>query len=450
MMPVAAMPSATHGPPARRFPYHPRAHARRRRGERLGLREACAMAIGGMIGGGIFSVLGVTIDLAGHLAFAAFLIGAAIATLTARAYARLAIRSGRSGGPFAYLREEGHPEAAAWVGWLLIAGYVFALAVYAFTFGHYLAHALGAPIVVARLASVAVLAAFVAVNLRGVATSGLTEDLVVAVKLAVLGGISLVGLASLTAERLAPLDDKGLLGVFLAASLIFVAYEGFELLPYDYDDIENPRRTLPRALFISIGAVALVYVAVTLASQTLVSDRTLAAQKEVAFALVGKEALGTFGLWAATVAAAFSTGSAINATLFSTARLIRDVGEAGELPAALARERHGLPAAAVVSIAIVGAGFSLLPGIAEVVSFGSLTFLLVFALVNLLHARHTATPGWDRGLAYLGGSACLAAAGALLYELARSDRPALALIAVCALAVGGGRLAFVRSRPGAL
>jgi len=404
------------------------------------------MAIGGMIGGGIFSVLGVTVDLAGHLAFAAFLVGAAIAALTARAYARLAIHSGRSGGPFTYLREEGHPEAAAWVGWLLIAGYVFALAVYAFTFGHYVAHAFGAPATVARLAGVGVLGAFVAINLRGVATSGLTEDLVVAVKLAVLGGVSLVGLASLSAERLSPLDNKGLLGVFLGASLIFVAYEGFELLPYDYDDIEQPRRTLPRALYLSVGIVALVYVAVTLASQMLVSDATLAAQKEVAFALVGKQALGVFGLWAATVAAAFSTSSAINATLFSTARLIRDVSEAGELPTSLARERRGLPVVAVVWLALFGGAFSLLPGIAEVVSFGSLTFLLVFGLVNLLHARHTAAPGWDRRLAHLGAAACFAASAALLFELARSDRPALGLIAVCGLAVGGGRLFFVRSR----
>jgi amino acid transporter len=404
------------------------------------------MAIGGMIGGGIFSVLGVTVDLAGHLAFAAFLVGGAIAMLTARAYARLALRSGRSGGPFAYLREEGHDGAAAWVAWLLVAGYVFALAVYAFTFGHYLAHALGAPALVARLAGVGVLAAFLAVNLRGVAASGLTEDLVVAVKLLVLGGISLVGIGMLSAERLSPLEDKGLLGVFLGAALIFVAYEGFELLPYDYDDLDQPRRTLPRALYISVAVVALVYVAVTFASQMLVSDRLLAGQKEVAFALVGKQALGTFGLWAATVAAVFSTGSAINATLFSTARLIRDVSVAGELPGALGRERRGLPATAIVAIALAGAAFSLLPGIVAVVAFGSLTFLLVFALVNLMHARHTAAPGWDRGLAYLGGAACLLATAGLLFELARSEVPALALIGACALAIGAARLAFVRSR----
>ena len=157
-----------------------------------------------------------------------------------------------------------------------------------------------------------------------------------------------------------------------------MAYEGFELLPYDYEDIANPRRTLPRALYLSVAVVALTYVVVTLAAQMLLPDQTIIAKKEVAFALVGKEALGALGLWAATLGALFSTSSAINATLFSTARLVRDVSGAGELPAAMSRERHGLPAGAVLWIAGLGAAFSLLPGITEIVSFGSLTFLLVF------------------------------------------------------------------------
>ncbi len=80
------------------------------------------MAIGGMIGGGIFSVLGLTIDLAGHLAFLYFVLGAVIAGLTAHAYARLAAASGRSGGPFTYLREAGHARAGAWVARLPIVG----------------------------------------------------------------------------------------------------------------------------------------------------------------------------------------------------------------------------------------------------------------------------------------------------------------------------------------
>ncbi len=404
------------------------------------------MAIGGMIGGGIFSVLGVTVDLAGHLAFAAFVIGGAIAALTAHAYARLALHSARPGGPFTYLRDEGHARAAAWVSWLLIVGYVFALAVYAFTFGHYLANVLGASLLVARLSGLGVLALVVAINLRGVATSGLTEDVVVFTKLAVLGGIALVGIGTLSPTRLSPLDDEGFVGVFLGAAVIFVAYEGFELLAYDYDDLAEPRRTLPRALYLSVAVVALVYVAVTVGAQMLVSDRTIVDRKEVAFAIVGKQALGRFGLWAATVGALFSTSSAINATLFSTARLVRDVSVARELPAALGRQRGGLPVGAVLWLAGLGAAFSLLPGITEIVSFGSLTFLLVFGLINLMHARHTAVAGWDRGLAYAGGGACFAAAAGLVYYLARWDRPGLALVGACAALIALARSAFVRTR----
>jgi hypothetical protein len=426
--------------------HSPRADNRARAGGKLGLRESVAMAIGGMIGGGIFSVLGLTILLAGHLAFASFALGAVIAGLTAHAYARLADSSRRSGGPFTYLRDAGHERAGAWVAWLLIVGYVFALAVYAFTFGHYFANVLGLPELAARLASTAVLAAFVAVNLRGVVTSGLVEDIVVFAKLAILGGVATVGLAGFSDARLAPLDDQGILGVLLGAAVIFVAYEGFELLPYDYEDIERPARNLPLALYISVAAVAVIYMVVTVGSQMLVPDALIAAQKEVAFATVGREALGTPGFWAATAGAVLATASAINATLFSTARLVRDVGSAGELPAVVTREKAGLPVAAIVGLAAAGAAFALLPGITELVSFGSLAFLVVFGLINYLHASRTAVSGLDRNLAFAGFGLCVAATLGLVGYLAGNDPAALVLVGVCTTFVVGGRLAFERRR----
>ena len=131
--------------------------------------------------------------------------------------------------------------------------------------------------------------------------------------------------------------------MFVGAASIFVAYEGFELLSYDYDDIDQPDRTLPRALYVSVVAVVAVYVIVTLGSQMLVSDQLIVAQREVAFATVGQEALGTFGRWLATGAAVLATSSAINATLFSTARLVRDLSDADELPAASAARPAGCP-----------------------------------------------------------------------------------------------------------
>ncbi len=202
------------------------------------------MAVGGMIGGGIFSVLGVTVDAAGHLAFLCFIIAGAVALVTANSYAGLTRRSGRSGGPYAYLCDAGHPQLAAITSWFLILGYVIALAVYAFTFGHYAARVIDAGDLVARVLSAAVLVVFWLVNTRGVAASSLTEDVVVAVKLAALAGIAAVGLWSWSSARLTPLADKGGLGVIVGAASIFVAYEGFELLSYDYDDIEDAERTL--------------------------------------------------------------------------------------------------------------------------------------------------------------------------------------------------------------
>jgi amino acid transporter len=424
--------------------HHPRAEHRAGKGEKLELREAISMAIGGMIGGGIFSVLGLAIALAGHLAFASFLLGAVIAGLTAHAFVRLADRSRRSGGPFTYLRDAGHPRAGAWIAWLLIVGYVFALAVYSFTFGHYLANAIGAPAAVARAGSGAVLLAFLAINLRGVVTSGLIEDVVVFAKLAILGGVAAVGVAAFSPGRLEPLDNEGILGVLLGAGVIFVAYEGFELLPYDYEDIDRPRHNLPLALYTSVAAVAAIYVIVTIGSQMLLPDSAIVAQKEVAFAAAGREALGTAGLWAATVGALFSTASAINATLFSTARLVRDVGVAGELPVAFTRERRGLPAGALAGLAAAAAAFAMLPGITELVSFGSLAFLIVFGLTNYLHARRTAEGAADRRLAYAGALACLAAASGLLYYLATETPLALVLVAASSAAVVAGRLAFER------
>lgn len=429
-----------------RAPYHPRTARNRVRGRgRLRLRDASAMAIGGMIGGGIFSVLGVTVDLAGHLAFGCFILGGAIALVTAHSYATLSLRAGRSGGPFVYLQDSGSTQLGALTAWLLILGYIVTLAVYAFTFGHYFANVLGGSDAVARAASVGVLVLFFGINLRGVSASALTEDAVVFIKLIALCAISAVGVWHFSAHRLTPLADHGIGGLVLGAASIFVAYEGFELLAYDYDDIDNPKRTLPRALYASVLIVIVVYILVTLGAQMLVSDAVIVSQKEVAFATVGREAFGPVGRWIATFAALLATCSAINATLFSSARQMRDLADASELPVRLEREVNGLPVAALAMLTILASAFAMLPGILEVLAFGSATFLGVFALVNHLAGRVTPTP-IARIVAHAGSAACVAAIIALGFELAEHDRPGLVLIVACVLGLILARLAFVKTK----
>ncbi len=289
------------------------------------------------------------------------------------------------------------------------------------------------------------IAAFVAANVRGVTTSGLTEDVVVYTKLAVLSGIALIGLAAFSSTRLAPLDNEGLAGVFLGAAVIFVAYEGFELVPYDYDDLVEPRRTLPRALYLSVAVV--------------VADlRRRHARRPDAGARPGDHR---------------SEGGCVRDGRPGGTRSLRPMGGDDrrpllhqlrdqrdavlDRPPGAGRERKPessldrSPRSATASRLVRSCGSPswgprspCCPAIIEIISFGSLTFLGVFGLINLLHARHTATPGWDRGLAYAGGIACFAAAAGLLYYLARWDRPGLWLIGACAVAVGLARVGFVR------
>ena len=427
-------------------PYHPKTAGRVGQARLLGVWDATAMGVGGMIGGGIFSVLGVAITLAGNLAFACFVLGGVLAAGTAWSYAGVTARTGRSGGPFVHLREHGHPELAGWLLWLLVFGYMVAMAVYSFTFGRYAAAALGWDTTGARLLSVAIVVAFLFVNLRGIRVSSLTEDAIVLTKLVILAGVAAIGIGQFASAKLSPLADQGVGGLFLGAATVFFAYEGFELISYDRDDIRDPDRTVGRALLLSVGIVAAVYISVTLGAQMLVSKHTILASKEIAFAAVGEAALGQFGRWAAIVGAVLATGSAINATLFSTARLVRDASAAGELPSALGRETRGLPIAALATIALAGASMAMLPGITEVIAFGSGAFLAVYTLINFLQAR-TAPHRIERVVAWASASGAAAAIVVLLVELARDDQRGLVILLALAASLTVARVLFVRRRP---
>ncbi|MCB5281333.1 MULTISPECIES: APC family permease [unclassified Arthrobacter] len=438
--------SSRSSPPKAAF--HPGTAARRNKGlGKLRLRDAVAMAVGGMIGGGIFSVLGVTVALAGHLAVGSFLIGGGIAIVTAHSFAALSARAGRSGGLFVYLQDAGYPRVGSYISWLLMFGYLVALAVYGFTFGHYAANVLGLPGIFADGFAALILLVFLGINLRGVGASALSEDIVVLIKVAVLALISTVGFLHFAPERLAPLDNKGLGGVIVAAASIFVAYEGFELLSYDYEDLDRPRWTLPRALYLSTAIVTLVYVTVTVGAQMLVSDAIIISQKEVAFAAAGQAALGTAGYWIASLGALLAASSAINATLFSTARQMHEIAVARELPAIFAKVRGGLPVTALVFLAVFGAAFAMLPDITSLLTFGSAVFLAVFGATNLLASR-LLHGFWPKLVSAIGFLACLGALVVLVVQLVLYDVATLLLIAGSLALVSGLRLAFVRHQRG--
>ena len=333
----------------------------------MGFQATWAMAVGGMIGGGIFSVLGVVVATAGSLAWFAFVVAGALALLTGLSYERLARRFGEGGGAFTFLREVHREGLAGSLSWVLLMGYVLTLSVYAFTFGHYLDAILGLGPWFARASAVAMVLALIVVNLRGVGDASWLELITVYGKLLVLAALAAFGIARFAPERLvyAQADPGGLGGALLGAASIFMAYEGFQLLTYDYDDIENPRRTLPRAITASILAVIVVYVAVSIGAACLVGADRLVEEKEIALAAAGRAAFGMPGLVLISVAAAFSTASAVNATLFASARLARDIARDRELPRWMGhRNATGVPSRAVIVLGALGVTLAAVGGLA--------------------------------------------------------------------------------------
>jgi amino acid transporter len=262
---------------------------------------------------------------------------------------------------------------------------------------------------------------------------------------------ALVGLAAFGLARWDPsmlgrgVPSGGIGAALFGAASVFMAYEGFQLLTYDYEDIERPDRTLPRAVLSAVVSVIAIYVVVALGTAMLVGADRIVEHEEVALAIAGREALGGAGLVIITIAAAFSTGSAINSTLFATARLSHVIARAGELPAALDHTNAaGAPDRAVLGLGALAALLAAVGTLARLVEAASLAFLFTFCVVCALAFLQRAGSRWITAMGAVGAAA---ATIALMIRLARVDPASLIFLIVLVLVVVVARPLILRYFP---
>lgn len=362
----------------------------------LGTPSLVALATGGMVGGGIYVALGVVVESAGRWAWLSFVLAGLVAVATAHVYGRLSVHFSTGGGSFGFLEHLDRRGAAGSLSWVMLGAYALTIALYATAFGQYTAHALGWSSPAPRVVAVVVLAALVGLNLLGVAKLKMVEIAIVAANLLALAVLAAVGLAGWDPGSLVP--PTGPLPATAAATgaaVIFVSYEGFQLLTYDYDEVTDPERILTPALTWSAVAVVAIYVAVAVGATMAAGADEVVAQPGVALAVAARSALGTPGLVGLTMAAAFATSAAINSTLFSSANLARRVSDDGELPAWLDhRNGHDVPDRAVVVLGITAGLLVLVGSLAALVEASSLAFLAAFAVVHGIAWRERVVARW--------------------------------------------------------
>jgi amino acid transporter len=396
--------------------------------------SASSIGVGGMIGAGIFSILGTAGKLAGSAVFISFMIACIIALLCAYSFAKLGAAFPSAGGPIEFLvKGLGDNILTGAFNIMLWVGYIFALALYANAFGAYAVTFFSehhAPLWNSIL-SVLVILVFTGINFIGAKAVGQLELVIVAIKIVILLLFACSGLFFINPDYLSPSQWPPILDIFYGAGLVFLAFEGFGLITNAAEEMENPKRTLPHALYASVLFTGLIYILVSLAVMGNLSTAQVAEAKDYALAAAAKPFLGSIGFKIIAIAALFSVASAVNATLYGGANVCYNIARHGELPEIFERKiwRNGKEGLFVTSGLVIF--FALFFKLDEIAMMGSTAFLIIYATVNVSHFFLYKQTGAKLSVIILSFMGCITFLGILIfYEIRHSKRSLWTLLIV--------------------
>ncbi len=393
--------------------------------KKIGFWSVASIGVGGMVGGGIFAVLGLAVQMAKGGVPVAFFLSGIIALLTSYAYARLSVTFPSQGGTVEYLNQAFGPGLlTGGLNILLWLSYIVMLSLYAHAFGSYGKTFFpdGSQALWQHVLITVVVVGLTVLNLVGAKAVGSAEEWIVAIKIGILLLFVVFGLRSVQFQRLAPANWADPVSLVAGGMIIFLAYEGFELIANTAQDVRDPHRTLPRAFYASVGFVITLYVLVSLVTAGNLPVAQIVAAKDYALAAAAKPFLGNLGYTLIAVAALLSTASAINATLYGAARVSYIIAKDGELPEFLERKIWNRPVEGLLITTVLTLVLANFLDLSSISMMGSAGFLLIFAAVNAANVRLHHKTGSHRWISAAGVLACLTAFGALVWRVGQ-DTP---------------------------
>jgi len=376
---------------------------------RLGTGDAVVIGLGSMIGAGVFAAFGPAAKAAGTGLLIGLAIAAVIAYCNATASAQLAATYPTSGGTYIYGREQlGHWWGFT-AGWGFVIGKTASCAAMAITFATY---AIPGPWWAQRLLAVAGVLGLAALNYRGVSkTVALTRILVTCTLLAltvIVVGIAVGGNASTT--NLGALDTGGVYGVLQAAGLLFFAFAGYARIATMGEEVQDPERTIPRAIPIALGITVIVYVLIGAAALLAAGPAQLAAATAPLTEAVHAAGAGAIAP-IVRVGAALASLGALLALIAGVGRTSLAMARHRDLPTWLAavHPRYRVPHHAETALAVVVSILVLTADLRSVIGFSSFGVLVYYLIANISAASQPpAQRRWPRLLNLLGGVGCVA------------------------------------------
>jgi amino acid transporter len=358
--------------------------------------SATAIGVGGMMGAGLYTLVGLASTTAGVWVPLAFLVGGAVSVFSVYSYAKLGAKYPSRGGAAQFLiRCFGDGVIAGGLNVFQFLGWIIAMALYCAGFAGYVRALLPweTPDWSGKAIGIGLIVAVVGVNFIGTKLVGKSELIVVSIEIAILAVFVVFGLTKSDPGRFAENGQHSWIGVLFAAGLLYVTYEGFGVVTNSAGDMQNPAKELPRAMFRALGIVVVIYLVVSSIMVMTLSLQSMDVNQGHVLSEAGREILGRVGFVAIGVAALLATASGVNATMFGDANLAFTVAKTGELPRDFARGVWRGGTGGLLIAAVITAGFVLFFPLAAVGSMASLAFLIVYGTVSVGHLRVTSETG---------------------------------------------------------
>ncbi len=346
----------------------------------LGLVEATFAGVGIILGAGIYALLGKAAGIAGNSVWLSFAIAALVAAFTGLSYAELSSMFPSDSGEYIYTKKAFGNRLAFLAGYLIIAQGIISVAAVALGFGGYLSALLKINFIIPLAIGCIIL--FTIVNFWGIKE---TAWLNIVFTILEVGGLILI--IVLAFRHIGSVNymemPNGYFGVFSAASLIFFAFIGFESIVKLSEETKEPRKTIPRALILSIIITTILYIVVAIASVSILGWEALGASS-APLADVAAAAMGSSAFVILAIIALFSTANTVLIILVTTSRIMYGMSKEKSLPSSLAKVHpdRKTPWVAVLAAGLLAIAFALIGDIEFVAGATNFAVFITFAIIN--------------------------------------------------------------------
>ena len=350
----------------------------------LGFWDILMFGVGGIVGAGIYAIIGQAAGLSGNMLWASFAVAAAVALLTGLSYAEFVSRFPDAGGSFEYIKQGMNERTALIMAVIIAFTGIVAPAAIAISFAEYLSRLIEVPNWIAVIAIVLAMAAF---NIIGSKISSYYNKFATAITLlglALVIGFCLPDWGNVVYFKT---GDKGFTGILAGAALIFFSYVGFEDLVKLAEETKDAKKVLPKGVLFSGIIVLILYMMIAISAISTFSADELS-QQDGPLAAVIESQWGAIGGTILVIVALFATSKTILSNILGTSRVLYDVARDSKISwlkkfTSLTGMGEKTPNYAIISVAAVTIAFGLIGNLKIVASISNIFVFCLFGMVNI-------------------------------------------------------------------